>query len=243
MSTTWSYDLFLPLRNKLEQKELNDIAHFLEDTGFSPINPHYGKVLITRVDENSLEIIEQEFSDISQISPSTGVDGSILTIWNRDIDINIGFNLTTDMEGEFLSNNKLIKIPLSRLSILIDNTHFRDDVGVRTTISNSILRLFQNLCDYLSACYGCSYNDETIESFYNDPTLWKKITSGGKPNYLFWINFFSNRYFRHIELGRLISLGGQVVRSKTGFFVFFSNHPWESDLSSLQIINDIWKRI
>ena len=239
MGTTWSYDLFITSRNILAPNELKDVARLMKDTGFLPINPSTGSVTVSRVDEASLELIIQEFKDIEEISSITGIDGSLLTVWYDDIDVSLGFNLKPGIVGVCKDKSQ---IPLSRISLMVDNTHFHDDADNRNEISNNIETLFRNFCEYFEACYGCSYNEETLEMLFDDPFPLQKINLEGKQPSLFWVNYFSDKFVTKLNIDKMVHLGSKVINSSAGCFIFFSNQPWEMDLSVLFSLNKIWQK-
>ncbi|MEW5868587.1 MAG: hypothetical protein AB1894_04875 [Chloroflexota bacterium] len=243
MSDVWSYDLYVPSRSSLEPRELGDIQLLMKKVGFSPVNPLTGIIVVSRVDESSLELIQLEYEDLESISPSTRADGSILTIWKGNVDADIGFGLKPDLQREFRLLSERGNISVSRLSIMIDGTLFRDHDAGRNGIASDIQTLFSDLCDYFHARYGYSYNEGTAEAFFGGLNVWKRISLQGNPRQLFWLNFFPNERLPGINLKEMISLGGKAVNTKTGVFVFFSDHPWEIDLDSLRDLNNAWLRV
>lgn len=236
MSNTWFYKIYISPRNVLAPEELRNIIRIVKDVGFSPFNPVDGKVKISWIDWSSNDFITQEFEDVESMVASTRINDSILQIWKGNIDACIGFKLKP---GNKENNSNCMNFPMSILSIIIDNTFFREHRTDRKDIARDITTIFVNLCDYFNASYGFSFDENIGEEFclYSD----QDMKSEGDPQYLFWLNFFSNERSNNTRLKEMISLGGRITSSETGIVVSFSDTPWKGEFSFITDINHIWK--
>lgn len=120
-----------------------------------------------------------------------------------------------------------------RISIYVDNTHYRKQDTESKAVAKSIESIYCELTSLAKAEYG--YLDNERWETMDNPTLNSPL--------LFGVTIISLTVVENLPLDPIMEYTHHITHTNDGLVIFFSEFPWEIDIDLMPVINQMWHKI
>ena len=237
MSNSWFYTLLIKKQKFLGDERFTSVVEASEALGFTVKNPVTG--LISYITKDGTEWAD--FDNLEDTGKVISQSGGTLQLWKHDVDIGLTFDHSGEGQAATIHGLGLDDKPhLGSISLLIDDTHFKDRVAGES-LANDIKRLFVELCVNLGAVYGYSIDENLFEWLMHRWHIHQDVKSQKKPSVLCWLNYFEGHYISKIGMEKLRNFDCKITEiPSTGVIVSFFESPREVRIPVMQKINEKW---
>lgn len=238
----WSYSLLFLQHETLSTSAIREVLQLIVARGYSATNPLTG--FVEGMKSGGME--EFEFRRLPETVEFLNANGGLLYLWKTSADIWLWFDPPSATARWAESNLEHDgEVILKKSSISVEETCFWPDNPDRWEIAADLQQLFIQLCGYLDAPYGYSSDENATEALASEMSqmnVYEDVRSRHLPAVLFWLQYFSDDYAVHLDLGALADLGGIVQQLPSGVLVKFFDYPWNVNLDVLVDINRKWRK-